>query len=53
MNIWQLKEYIKDLPDDMEVKIEQFKLIGGWEYEFNWFISPNTYIEDNTLTLSE
>jgi len=34
MNIWQLKEYIKDLPDDMEIKHQdsdwtEFSLINA------------------------
>jgi hypothetical protein len=53
MNIKQLKENIKNLPDDMKVEIEKFILIGWWHYEFEWFIEPKMYIEGNKLTLSE
>lgn len=35
MNIWKLKEYIKDLPDDMEIVID-------------WIDFHNVYTQFNT-----
>lgn len=51
MNIKELKEYIKDLPDDMEVKIDRYKFIGWWHYEFEWLDSPEIQIEDKVFNL--
>jgi hypothetical protein len=41
MNIRQLKEYIKDLPDDMEI------IHWGWEW---WFKVDSIGVLDNKLT---
>lgn len=51
MNIKELKEYIKDLPDYMEVKIDKYNLIGWWHYEFEWLDYPQMQIEDNIFNL--
>lgn len=40
MNIWQLKEYIKDLPDDMEVKLE----IDDYDYVADCKVQKNQLI---------
>jgi len=42
MNIKQLKEYIKDLPDDMEI------IHGWWE---GWFKVDSIWVLDNKLTI--
>jgi len=42
MNIWQLKNYIKDLPDDMEVWVNWecplLMAIDEWYVEWDFFV---------------
>ena len=42
MNIWQLKEYIKDLPDDMEMRTQVDRTM----------YNTNLWVEDNKLIIT-